>query len=114
MTSAIDLRRAGPGWTVHFRCGGQATVEKCLAHGILSFKGFCRGATFSYALDGSYLGTVHPLDIIALDPPPMTEAQMRDALAEIAVVARRVKDCTGWSTISENIDAIVALAEGKP
>ena len=113
----IDLRRAGPGWTVHFRCGGQARIGDRLTGGlfIFTFEDFCADATFSYHADGSFSGVPpHPLDIIALDPPPMTEAQMREALAEIAVVARRVKDCTGWSTISENIDAIVALAEGKP
>ena len=106
----IDLRRAGPGWTVHFRCGGQAIVEKCLSHGILSFKGFCRGATFSYALDGSYLGTVHPLDIIGLDPPPMTEAQTREALAEIAKLAGQENN----TLISgATLRRILVLAEGK-
>jgi hypothetical protein len=121
----IDLRRAGPGWTVHFRCGGTAVVEQVVTHTSirLTFVGG-HGAAFGYADDGILRNAVYPnlLDIVAIEPPPRTEAQMREALAEIAKegseMARLIPaqspipPVTGIKLLAQAMK-ILALAEGK-
>ena len=81
-------------------------------------------AKSSWHNDGSYrrFSKLHPLDIIALDPPPMTEAEMRDALAEIAKQTKRLHDevmrisvpsSDFLSRLGYYAQTILALAEGK-
>jgi hypothetical protein len=126
-TAPIDLRRAGPGWTVHFRCGGTAVVQEVVTRtpARLTFVGFSHGAAFGYADDGIQFYAVYPnpLDIVAIEPPPRTEAQMREALAEIAKegseMARLIPAQspippeTGIKLLAQAMK-ILALAEGKP
>ena len=122
----IDLRRAGPGWTVHFRCGGTAVVEEMMNHPpiCLTFVG-CYETRFFYAENGNQHKAACPslLDIVAFEPPPRTEAQMREVLAEIAKegseMARLIPaqspipPVTGIKLLAQAMK-ILALAEGKP
>ena len=110
----IDLRRAGPGWTVHFRCGGQATITFRLIKGDARLGFGDGGCELWWNLNGRFaLMGEHPLDIIAIDLPPMTEAQMRESLAEIAVIADFIDTQCYTGTVQEKIREILALAKGK-
>ena len=73
----IDLRRAGPGWTVHFRCGGQATVEKCLAHPNPFLQRFLSGRRPS-AMTGWFVSSVQSTPS-TLSPRPAAHDRGADA-----------------------------------
>ena len=115
----IDLRRAGPGWTVRTHAGATLVISSVVTYDdVVSvyYRGYDRA--YDYCLDGSarYHRSPTPMTIIALDPPPMTEAQMREALAEIARITRDLDQNYAFITVAARtkVQNVLALAEGKP
>ena len=79
--TTIDLRPVRQGWTVHFTCGGSAAISSILRNpNGNSFEIVFDGDTSNYTfLSGACIRSAQ-LSIVRLDPPPMRDVQMRDAL----------------------------------
>ena len=112
--TTIDLRPVRPGWTVHFTCGGSAAISSILRNpNGNSFEIVFDGDTSNYTFLSGACARSQQLNIVRVNPPPMTEAQMREALAEIARIAKFVDVQCYTGTVQDKIREILALAEGK-
>lgn len=110
MDKKLDLRIVGFGWEVEFRCGGRATIKNAWVKGSVKLDLGCGGCELWWHPDGRWTSEDHPLDIVALHRPPLTEAER---LLPIGTRMREIRDRNPNLTVHDYL-YIIELVEGQP
>jgi hypothetical protein len=108
----LDIRRAGPD-IISWRNANTITDWEMGEIGVLLCSYDPRDLALTVVRLRGQLEVAEILEKTESPAPPMTEAQMREALAEIARIAGFIDTQCYTGTVQEKIHEILALAEGK-
>lgn len=113
-----DPSTACIGSKVRLRCGGEATVLNMIDRGggqvALDIGGGPRSLLW-WNRDGHFTSAgEHPFDIIAIEPPPLTEVERLAGIAALAEAEwKHLQDNGGVAQSFERMSRILILAEGR-